>query len=203
MTAIARTLLFVPGDRPERFDKACAAGADAVIIDLEDAVAPAAKSRARDAIADWLVAGPERAVWLRLNAAGSPWFDDDVALARQAGVAGVMLPKAERASDVAALAGMAVIALIARGMADLDAVAAAPGVTRLAFGSIDFQADVGIPGDGDALLAFPSRPKAAGRGRRMAPVCRKELQRRLHQSLACQEADIDQGPEMAPMSSST
>lgn len=179
----ARTLLFVPGDRPERFDKACASGADAVIIDLEDAVAPDAKARARDAVAAWLVAsqappaagqpGPAtRSVWLRVNAAGTPWFADDVALARRAGIAGIVLPKAEHAEQLREVgAASAVIALIetARGIANVDAVAGAPGVARLAFGSIDLQADLGIAGDGDALHAFRSALVLASRLADLAP----------------------------------
>jgi len=58
--ALALTYLFVPGDRPDRFDKAAAAGADAVILDLEDAVAPEAKERAREAIGEWLTRHAEQ-----------------------------------------------------------------------------------------------------------------------------------------------
>jgi citrate lyase subunit beta / citryl-CoA lyase len=171
MPTVARTFLFVPGDRPERFDKACASGADAVVIDLEDAVAPDAKQRARDAIAAWLGRGDQPPPWLRINAAGSAWFNDDLALARHPAIAGAMLPKAESAADVRAVGVASVIALIesARGMARLDAIASAPGMTRLAFGSIDFQADVGIPGEGDALLAFRSALVLASRLADLAP----------------------------------
>jgi citrate lyase subunit beta/citryl-CoA lyase len=163
MTAVPRALLFVPGDRPERFDKACASGADAVIVDLEDAVAAGAKTRARDAVADWLTA--DRQIWLRLNASSTHWFDDDLALARHPGVAGIVLPKVEGADDVRRLAGVRTIALIesARGMANVDAVAGSNGVERLAFGSIDFAVDLGIPGEGDALLLFRSRLVLASR----------------------------------------
>jgi citrate lyase subunit beta/citryl-CoA lyase len=65
-----RSFLFVPGNRPERFDKACGAGADVVIIDLEDAVAFADKSSAREAVAAWL--RPDKSVYLRLNGADTP-----------------------------------------------------------------------------------------------------------------------------------
>ena len=64
-----RSYLFVPADRPERFDKALRAGADAVIVDLEDAVAPAAKPAARDALAAWLGSTEARPVVVRINAA--------------------------------------------------------------------------------------------------------------------------------------
>ena len=81
MALAPRTYLFVPGDRPERFAKALASGADAVVLDLEDAVAPTAKAAARDAIGDWLAgAAPSRAraSWCASTTSRSPWFDDDL-----------------------------------------------------------------------------------------------------------------------------
>ncbi|WP_245627390.1 aldolase/citrate lyase family protein, partial [Kribbia dieselivorans] len=96
----ADTLLFVPGDRPERFAKAVASGADVVILDLEDAVSPESKDTARAAVAEWLAAGNPGIV--RINAADSAWHAADVAaLAPHAGV--IFLPKAESAADVAAV----------------------------------------------------------------------------------------------------
>jgi citrate lyase subunit beta/citryl-CoA lyase len=89
---VARSYLFVPGNRPERFDKACAAGADAVIVDLEDAVPAADKDSARCALAAWL--SPEHPVYIRINAAGGAWFDADLALCGLPGVAGIVLPMA-------------------------------------------------------------------------------------------------------------
>ena len=73
--APARSCFFVPGGRPERFDKAWASDADEIIIDLEDAVAPNSKVQARHCVADWL--DRRRRVWLRVNAVDSAWFDDD------------------------------------------------------------------------------------------------------------------------------
>ena len=76
-TSLPRSYLFVPGDRPERFAKALASGADAVVLDLEDAVAPAAKDAARDAVAAFLSgagADQERCV-VRINDEATPWFD--------------------------------------------------------------------------------------------------------------------------------
>ena len=157
----ARSLLFVPGSRPDRFEKALAAGANAVIIDLEDAVAPADKERAREDVSAWLA--PHRAVMVRINGADTAWFGDDLALCRRPGVAAVMLPKAERAEDIAALRGAGaatVLPLIesAAGMAALTAIAAAPGVQRLVFGSIDFQVDLGMRDAlEDELLFFRSQ----------------------------------------------
>lgn len=154
----ARSWLFVPGSRPERFDKALAAGADVVIIDLEDAVAPEDKHSARDAVAAWL--HPRHAVVLRINSADSPWFDADLAICGRPGVAAVMLPKAEHVATLAAVARAGARALLplvesAAGITALDALAAAPGVQRLAFGSIDLQADLGMrDATEDELLCF-------------------------------------------------
>ena len=156
----ARSYLFVPGDRPERFDKAWASRADAVIIDLEDAVAPDKKVQARAAIAAWLDAS--RPVWVRVNAMDSEWFADDVLLALQPGLAGLMVPKAEElpASLIALCGehGLAILPIIetAVGMRNAEKLAATAQVSRLAFGTIDFQVDLDIVGDDDALLAFRS-----------------------------------------------
>ncbi len=93
---IARSYLFVPGTRPERFAKAVASGAHAVVVDLEDAVAPADKDRAREIVAGALDAA--RPLCVRINGAGTPWFDADLALCAHPGVAAVMLPKTEDAA---------------------------------------------------------------------------------------------------------
>jgi citrate lyase subunit beta/citryl-CoA lyase len=150
-----RSFLFVPGNRPERFDKALAAGADVTLIDLEDAVAADDKASAREAVAGWLA--PSKPVYLRINGADSDWFDDDLPLLRRPGVRGVVLPKAEQAATVARIRGAApqlpIVALIesAVGLRSVDALAAT-GVARLAFGSVDFQLDLGIPGEREELL---------------------------------------------------
>ena len=98
----ARSYLFVPGNRPERFEKARAAGADAVILDLEDAVPPDQKSAARDTVLAHL--DPVRPAFVRINAADTPWFADDLAaLADDPGVAGIVLPKAETREQIDAV----------------------------------------------------------------------------------------------------
>ena len=96
-----RSLLFVPGDRPERFAKAAASGADAVILDLEDSVAASARPAAREAVAQWLREPATVTRFVRVNPLGTAELDADLAAAREAD--GVMLPKAERADDVATL----------------------------------------------------------------------------------------------------
>jgi len=138
--AEARSFLFVPGDRPDRFAKAAAAGADVVVLDLEDAVAPAAKEEARAHVAAWLAEG-HRAV-VRVNAAGTPWHAADVAAARDA--VAVMVPKAERPSDLDGLPSVLPLVETARGIAAAAGLCAAPGVVRPVFGSIDLAADIGV-----------------------------------------------------------
>ena len=148
-----RTYLFVPGNRPERFAKALASGADAIVLDLEDAVAPAAKSEARDAIAQWcseITAGDRARIVIRINDAQSSVFADDLRLLRDACIAGVMLPKAESAAQVhavrASMPGASVLALIesACGVARVHEVASADGVTRLVFGTLDYALDLDL-----------------------------------------------------------
>jgi len=146
---LPRSYLFVPGSRPDRFAKALAAGAHAVIIDLEDAVSPAEKDNARAAVAAALpLAQP---VLVRINAAGTPWYGDDVRMCRHAGVAGIVLPKAEDAmvidriaADVGERAAILPLIETARGLWHASSIAHARGVTRLLFGSIDFQLDLGL-----------------------------------------------------------
>ena len=132
MVTAIRAPLFVPANRPERFAKAAASGADAVILDLEDAVAADAKDAARAALATDFTDLP---VIVRINAIGTPWHADDLAAVARLRPAAVMLPKAEdadRVASVAAQTGLPVIALVetARGLAHARAIAAAPGVAR-------------------------------------------------------------------------
>ena len=131
-----RSYLFVPGHRPERFDKALASGADAVVLDLEDAVAPEDKAAAREAVGARLAAaGAERArLVVRLNDESTPWFDADLAMLRTGGAAWLMCPKAERVATLARLRAdcprSGVLALIetARGVLNACALAEAEGL---------------------------------------------------------------------------
>jgi citrate lyase subunit beta/citryl-CoA lyase len=166
---LPRSYLFVPGNRPERFDKARTAGADAVIVDLEDAVQPAEKDGARDAVSGY--AHASRPAWVRINGSETRWFAADVAaLAAHPGVAGIVLPKAETREQIdavlsAAHASLRVLPIIetARGFANLDVVCAGPRVPRILFGTLDFQIDLGIDGDGEELHMFRSRIVLASR----------------------------------------
>lgn len=177
------TYLFVPGNRPERFGKALAAGAGAVILDLEDAVAPADKEQARANIRQWSAAHPQVTgrVLVRINDATSTWFEDDLALMRESGIAMAMLPKAESPAQIAALVealslGGLVMPIIesARGVQAVSSIAASPGVQRLAFGTLDYAVDLDLSDD-ERGLEYPSAQiaiasRAAGIGSPVAGV---------------------------------
>jgi citrate lyase subunit beta/citryl-CoA lyase len=158
--AFERSYLFVPGDRPERFAKALASGADRVILDLEDAVHPATKDAAREAVVRWLRGridtGGSRII-VRINGADTVWHAADVAaLAPLNEIAGVMLPKSETAQVVEAVhdgVGTSLILLVetVAGLVHLRQIAECAGVARIAFGSVDFCSDAGIECDQEEL----------------------------------------------------
>ena len=107
-----RSLLFVPGDRPERMAKAAACGADALILDLEDSVAAIAKDAARAAVAAFLAAPRTLPLLVRVNPLDSGLIDDDLAVIRAHAPDGLVLPKAEGASAVEALAARAPLPIL-------------------------------------------------------------------------------------------
>lgn len=160
--SIARSFLFVPGNRPERIEKAFTAGPDEVIVDLEDAVPPAQKAEARRAAAEWFSAG--RPTLLRINGTSTEWFRDDLEICALPSVAGVVLPKAEQTQDLDAIRAKAmpsarIFPLIetAQGFGNATPLARHSSVRRLIFGPIDFQLDLGISGEGEELLYFRSQ----------------------------------------------
>jgi citrate lyase subunit beta / citryl-CoA lyase len=156
-----RSYLFVPGNRPERFSKALASGADRVIVDLEDAVAPDAKDAARQAAASWLQtldAATQAQVLVRINDAFSPFYANDLAWLRSQPLTEVMLAKCESPQQVSQVLasmskGVHVMPLIetVRGVMEAQVIAQTVGVSRLAFGSIDYQLDLDVP---EASLAL-------------------------------------------------
>lgn len=157
MTAIARSFLFVPGHRPDRIGKAIRTGTHAVVLDLEDAVAPADKAAARASIVG--LQGLGCAVFVRINGASTEWYRDDVAALRACAGVGVMLPKAERRTleqTAEALPDRLLIALVetVRGYFDLRAMAESGGLQRFAFGSVDFALESGIEDEGEAMTAI-------------------------------------------------
>ncbi|GAA3789605.1 CoA ester lyase [Amycolatopsis tucumanensis] len=132
----------MPGHRPDRFTKAAASGADVVVLDLEDAVAPEQKASAREHVRSWLETGHPAVV--RINGPGTPWFDDDLtAITGQA--TAIMVPKAEDPAVLASI-GAPVIPLIetALGVVRAVEVCAAENVVRPAFGSIDLATQLGV-----------------------------------------------------------
>lgn len=165
----ARSYLFVPADRLDRIAKAARSGADAVIVDLEDAVAPAAKPDARASLAQWLGSPGAIPVHVRVNAPTTPWFDADLRVCALPAVHGIVLPKAEHFAALTAAATAApakpLLPLIetALGLDRARELASLTGVQRLVFGSLDFQVDLGIEGDDDALLAARSQLVLASR----------------------------------------
>jgi citrate lyase beta subunit len=161
----ARCFLFVPANRPERIAKAHATGTDVVVVDLEDAVAPADKPAARAALLAWLDANPEGRVTVRINAAGTSWHEEDLIACRHPGVAGAMLPKAESAAQMAhahETSGKPVLPIIETGggLEALAEIATAEGCARLAFGKLDLAVDLDlIPDEADPeeLVFLPYR----------------------------------------------
>jgi citrate lyase subunit beta/citryl-CoA lyase len=157
--AAERSFLFVPGDRPERFSKALSSGADRVIIDLEDAVAPEAKAVARENLVRWLGSTDARDIFVRINAVTTPWHDDDIsALVPAPHVIGLMLPKADDANAITGMRAkmrmdVRLFGLIetVKGFIGLRAIAQAKGLSRLEFGSVDFCLETGIESLGAEL----------------------------------------------------
>ena len=143
-------LLFCPADRPERYQKA-AERSDAVIVDLEDAVAPADKQRARGAILAQLGSAgdvpeldPSRTI-IRINPAGTEEFEKDLHCLKHTPYRHVMLAKAESAAQLKELEGYSVIALCetAAGIVNAAAIAAEPNVVGLMWGAEDLLASLG------------------------------------------------------------
>jgi citrate lyase subunit beta / citryl-CoA lyase len=176
ITMSPQTYLFVPADKPALFAKAMASGTDRVILDLEDAVYPSGKAAARAAIVaadlDW-----DRVV-IRVNAPGSAFWADDLKALLSVRSGTVMVPKAERAIDLAAVAAalgrtVEILPLIetARGLDQVKRLLVAPGVNRVAFGHLDFALDLGLVPDPEALLYFRSHLVWASRlADRLPPI---------------------------------
>jgi citrate lyase subunit beta/citryl-CoA lyase len=164
-----RSYLFVPGNRPERFEKARASRADAVIFDLEDAVQPQEKQAARETVREHMDAA--RPAFVRINAADTEWFANDAAaIANHPGVTGIVLPKAETREQIETVlahahSSLTILPIVetARGFANLTLLCAAPRVQRIVFGTLDFQIDLNIEGDGEELDMFRSQIVLASR----------------------------------------
>lgn len=158
----ARSLLFVPGSTPERFDRAARSGADGVIIDLEDGVAPTDKERARAATRAWLTSVGSAVV--RVSAVTASQHAADMAAVGSVAAA-IMIAKCESPSDVALVREVAdrpvpVVPLVetARAIVAIDDLCATEGVARIALGNIDLATELGVdPQDDEAMRYVRSR----------------------------------------------
>ncbi|GAA2171065.1 CoA ester lyase [Agrococcus versicolor] len=174
---IARSWLLVPASQPDLFEIAQASDADAIIIDMEDAVAANDKKQARKDTLAWLNSGHR--AWVRINDASSDfWSDDCAALKRAEGLEGVMLAKSESSSHVDDTAdrlpdGIHILALVetARGVQQVERIANAPSTFRIAFGTGDFKRDTATGEDPLALAYARSQLVIASRAARLpAPI---------------------------------
>ena len=149
---MARSYLFAPGHNAKLLQRVFTAGADAVMLDLEDAVPPEAKETARQLVAAALAdTSPDIPAWVRVNAARTDWCAADLdAVAERAH--GIRIPKTESADDVAWVAqrapGKPIICAIesARGVLAAQEIAGAPGVQYLAMGGVDLRQDLNTTG---------------------------------------------------------
>lgn len=156
----ARSYLFVPGDKPEVLAKAGRRGADALIVDLEDAVAPGRKSDAREITSRWLIDDrtPKAQSWVRINS-GETGFED-IRMLEDLSIEGVMIPKIGGTDDLAEMAGrletvqphgrLIVLVETARALRDIDQIAAHERVFQLMIGEADLGADIGMVPDDPA-----------------------------------------------------
>ena len=167
----ARSFLFVPGDRPDMLAKAPARGSDALIVDLEDAVAPSAKRSARETTAAWItrLEGPLPDIWVRVNHPGE-LFEADVLAVAHPRLTGLMIPKVINAAELERVANLIddvettkrlpggslrLLPIIetAGGMLKVDELGAGRRVSQLMIGELDLSAELGIsPSNSSALL---------------------------------------------------
>jgi citrate lyase subunit beta/citryl-CoA lyase len=166
---IARSWLLVSATRTETFDSAFASRADQIVLDIEDAVDPKLKPKAREDVVEWLSGGGDG--WVRINDRTTDFWSGDVdALSGVPGLRGVMLAKTESPADVTEtfdrLGGHTpVLALIesALGIEEAVSIARARGTFRLAFGSGDYRRDTGTSADNLAMAYPRSRLVVASR----------------------------------------
>ena len=166
-----RSWLFAPGHVARYVDKAFRSDADAVLLDLEDAVPPDLRAPARQAVHR---VASERACWVRINPAGTIEADRDIA-ALGGVVAGFRVPKVQGAEDVRWVAerapGVRIDCTIesARGVIAALEIASTPGCSLLSFGGIDFAADIGIDGGSTETLYARSAVVVAARAAGISP----------------------------------
>lgn len=168
--------LFVPANRPERFAKAAASGADSIIVDLEDAVSASDKDEARGLMVEGLKGIEGVDVWVRVNGSSTPWFSGDLDAVRALSVRAVMVPKAESADQLLNVReelpeGTALIALVETAMGVHAAHDIASVSDRMAFGSVDYALDMNCGSTREAfLLARSTLVLAARVADQLAPL---------------------------------
>jgi (S)-citramalyl-CoA lyase len=155
-----QSLLFVPGSRPERFEKALASGADLVVIDLEDAVGPADKESAREAA---IAALGDPRIGIRINGLRTKQGLVDLLALAAANVPYIMMPMVEAAAEIEIAhailgSGVGLLPLIetVKGVGAAHAVAASPGICGVMLGGADFAGELGVTMSWDALYAARS-----------------------------------------------
>ena len=186
VTSMIRSVLFVPGNQPERIPKAVATGADAVIVDLEDAVPIDEKQAARQVVEEALHRHGYRKLWVRVNGPDSEWILDDIKAVTTPGIGGIMVPKLETPSQVdwvynrisetikkldIELDDIFFVPMVESALSVVNVFGIASASVKhsrlamLAFGAADFTADLGInlSNTGDELM-YP-RARIAGASR--------------------------------------
>lgn len=153
---LGRSFLFVPGNRSDRFDKALSTCADYIILDLEDAISPKEKAKARDLIDNWFNKQNRviNELLIRVNGIDTSWYDDDIRLIKSLPIKGLVIPKVEK-SEVINSASDALgedkilVALLetVTGIINIRELASHKKISCIAFGGADFRVDSGIEGD--------------------------------------------------------
>ena len=166
-----KSLLFVPGNRPERFEKACASGADLICIDLEDAVGPKDKETARAQVLGWLVKTAHKNVGVRINAVDNEFGQKDIAAltASKLNLPFVMIPKISNAQDIKTLDKALPKALgvffplieSAKGLINCNAIFDHKRVELALFGGVDYASDLNCNMAWETFLYARSKLAAA------------------------------------------
>lgn len=179
-TRMFRSYLYVPAHQPERIEKAYASAADAVVLDLEDAVPASAKVEARANAAALLRQGPSKPTLVRINGYDTPWGRDDVEAVTSPALLALRVPKCESVSQIRALAELLdVLACPARLQIMLETslgveralelALASPRVERIGLGESDLRADLGLSESNPTLDLCRARCVTAARAAGIAP----------------------------------
>jgi len=181
-TPLYRSILFVPGAFQKRIDKAANIPADAIIFDLEDAVSPDEKVRARERVVEALKSPvfKSKQIIVRINGLSTPWFEEDIKAVVAAGHSAVMLPKCESQDDVVAVkqffnkADIPLFVIIETAKGVLAAAAISKALTAqdsVCFGHVDFAADMALnEADASEGIIYHSRCQVALAARAFAAL---------------------------------